>query len=97
MQESRVTIPVEPEVLGLPRGYTVELQPTRLRLVLSGPFDIISQLDPVSVGAFVDLTGLSLGRHTITPTITLPDPLIRIDSILPQPTLSAMIRRELEP
>lgn len=97
MQESKVTVPVDPEVMGLPLGYAVELQPNRLRLVLSGPFEAIKKLDPAHISVRVDLTGLSVGRHTITPTVTLLDPLIRIDAILPQATLSALIRLELEP
>jgi len=84
-------------VVGLALGYDVELQPNRLRLVLSGPYEIIKQLNIDDIQMFVDLTELTPGRHTITPTILLPDPLIRIESILPQPTFSAMIRREFEP
>ncbi|HPD40610.1 MAG TPA: CdaR family protein [Anaerolineae bacterium] len=97
MQESKVTVPAEPEVLGLPTGYSVELQPARLRLVLIGPYTAIKDLDIDTVKVSVDVDGLAPGRHTLTPTITLPDPLIRIESVLPQPTLSVMIRRELEP
>ncbi len=97
MQESKVTVPAEPEVLGLPTGYNVELQPARLRLVLAGPYTAIKDLDIDTVKVSVDVDGLAPGRHTLTPTITLPDPLIRIESVLPQPTLSVMIRRELEP
>lgn len=97
MLESKLTLSLEPRVFGLPQGYTVELQPARLRMVLSGPFDVISQLDPAEVGVLLDLSGLSVGRHTITPTIMLPTPLIRVESLLPQPTISAMIRREFEP
>ncbi|HRT31165.1 MAG TPA: CdaR family protein [Anaerolineae bacterium] len=97
MQESKVTVPAEPEVLGLPTGYSVELQPARLRLVLAGPYTAIKDLDIDTVKVSVDVDGLAPGRHTLTPTITLPDPLIRIESVLPQPTLSVMIRRELEP
>jgi len=97
MQESKLTVPVDPQVVGLALGYDVELQPNRLRLVLSGPYEIIKQLNIDDIQMFVDLTELTPGRHTITPTILLPDPLIRIESILPQPTFSAMIRREFEP
>ncbi len=97
MQESKLTVPAEPEVLGLPTGYSVELQPARLRLVLAGPYTAIKDLHIDTVKVSVDVNGLAPGRHTLTPTITLPDPLIRIESILPQPTLSVMIRRELEP
>ena len=97
MQESKLTVPAEPEVLGLPTGYSVELQPARLRLVLAGPYTAIKDLNIDTVKVSVDVDGLAPGRHTLTPTITLPDPLIRIESVLPQPTLSVMIRRELEP
>ncbi|MBN1922076.1 MAG: hypothetical protein JW892_12580 [Anaerolineae bacterium] len=96
-QESKLTVPVEPQILGLAPGYNAELQPNRLRLVLIGPYELIQQLDIASVRMFADLTELPPGRHTVTPTVTLPDPLIRIESILPQPTLSVMIRREFEP
>ncbi len=97
MQESKLTVPAEPEVLGLPTGYSVELQPARLRLVLAGPYTAIKDLNIDTVKVSVDVNGLAPGRHTLTPTITLPDPLIRIENVLPQPTLSVMIRRELEP
>ena len=97
MQESKLTVPAEPEVLGLPTGYSVELQPARLRLVLAGPYTAIKDLNIDTVKVSVDVDGLAPGRHTLTPTITLPDPLIRIENVLPQPTLSVMIRRELEP
>ncbi len=95
--ESRVTVPVDPEVIGLSPGFSAELQPNRLRLVLIGPYTAIKNLDIASVQLLVDLTDRTTGRHTITPTIMLPDPLIRIENILPQATISAMIRRELEP
>lgn len=97
MQESRITVPVEPEVIGLSPNFSVELQPNRLRLVLIGPYEAIKALDFADVDFFVDLTSLTAGRHTITPTVMLPSPLIRVESIEPQATISAMIRRELEP
>ncbi|MBN1260223.1 MAG: hypothetical protein JXB35_06040 [Anaerolineae bacterium] len=89
--ESSLTVQIEPEIQGLEPTLTVTVIPESVQIIATGPFEAIKRFDPASIRVILDLSGLSVGEHTVVPTVEIPDGTIRVDSILPQSSLTVVI------
>lgn len=68
---------------------TVTVAPSSVSIILSGPLPILDRLDPNTVHAIVDVTGLTSGEHVVDVRVIAP-PNLNVNSILPQ-TLSVVV------
>ncbi|KXK11553.1 MAG: YbbR-like protein [Chloroflexi bacterium OLB14] len=71
------------EVIGLENGYTAQVSPTGVDIILSGPLPLLDTLTRQSVRVTVDLTGLKEGTHQLTPKVEILIANIIVQSILP--------------
>jgi YbbR domain-containing protein len=72
------------EVIGLLPGLKAEVAPESIDVILFGPVPDLENLTAVDVRVLVDLTGLEIGEHTITPTVEILPDRIRRESIFPE-------------
>lgn len=71
------------EVIGLENGYTAQVSPTGVDIILSGPLPLLDTLTRQSVRVTVDLTGLKEGTHQLMPKVEILIANIIVQSILP--------------
>lgn len=57
--------------------------PQEIQVVLSGPSDVLNNITPQNVKAFVDLRDLTAGQHRLTPTAEVPKK-VKVLSLSPQ-------------
>ncbi|HPL28090.1 MAG TPA: CdaR family protein, partial [Anaerolineae bacterium] len=61
------------EWLGLRSGYVVNITPSTVDVILSGPLPELQALQVEDVHVVVNLFGLGPGRFQVVPTVQLPD------------------------
>jgi YbbR domain-containing protein len=83
-------IPVE--IINLPAGFKAEISPAVIDVYISGPLVAIEKITAADVKATLDLSQKSVGTYQLIPVITLTNPNLRIDSILPG-TIEVVISR----
>jgi YbbR domain-containing protein len=71
------------EIIGLENGLSAQVSPVSVDVILSGPLPLLDSLTRQSVRATVDLTGLSVGTHQVTPKVEVLISDIVVESILP--------------
>lgn len=71
------------DVIGLSEGLSVQVLPQTVDVILSGPLPILDALTPQSVKVRVDVTGLGLGTHQLTPIVDVLVDNVEVESILP--------------
>jgi YbbR domain-containing protein len=71
------------EVVGLAAGLTAQLSPTTVEVLLSGPLPALNSLLVSDVHVRMDLTGLSAGTYQLTPTVSIANTEVTVQSILP--------------
>jgi len=82
--ESSVTISSEGiEIIGLDDDLNVQISPTSVDIILSGPLPLLETLTRQSVRVTVDLTGLSEGKYQLSPTVEVLVANVAVESILP--------------
>lgn len=82
--ESSVTISSERiEIVGLDSELNVQISPTSVDIILSGPLPLLETLTRQSVRVTVDLTGLSAGTYQLSPTVEVLVANVVVESILP--------------
>jgi len=82
--ESSVTISGQRiEVIGLNQDLNVQISPTSVDIILSGPLPVLDTLTRQSVRVTVDLTGLTAGTYQLTPIVEVLVSDVAIESILP--------------
>ncbi len=69
--------------------YSVTIAPNTVSLILSGPLPVLDRLDPNTVHAMVDVTGLGPGVHTLKVKVIVP-PNLKVESAIPE-TLSVTL------
>jgi len=69
--------------------YSVTVAPATVSLILSGPLPVLDRLDPNTVHAMVDVSGLGPGVHTLKVNVIVP-PNLKVESAIPE-TLSVTI------
>jgi YbbR domain-containing protein len=91
--ESSVTVQRPATIQGLLPGFTATLSPETIDVILSGPVTRLDALHAEEVQVLLNLFGLSLGTHQVTPDVIVPNG-ITVASILPatiQVTISEII------
>ncbi|MCB0102084.1 MAG: hypothetical protein H6635_02570 [Anaerolineales bacterium] len=82
--ESSVTISGQRiEVIGLSEDLDVQISPTSVDIILSGPLPVLDTLTRQSVRVTVDLTGLTAGTYQLTPIVEVLVSDVAVESILP--------------
>jgi YbbR domain-containing protein len=82
--ESSVTLSGQRiEILGLESNLNVQISPTSVDIILSGPLPILDTLTRQSVRVTVDLTGLGAGTYQLAPGVEVLVANIAAESILP--------------
>jgi YbbR domain-containing protein len=82
--ESSVTISSQSiEIVGLDSNLNVQISPTSVDIILSGPLPLLETLTRQSVRVTVDLTGLSAGTYQLSPNIEVLIANVVVESILP--------------
>jgi YbbR domain-containing protein len=71
------------EVTGLGAGFTAQVSPTTVDVIISGPLPILDTLRTSDVRVRIDLTGRGAGAYQLTPTVTLLVEGLTVESILP--------------
>lgn len=71
------------DVIGLSEGLSVQVLPQTVDVILSGPLPVLDVLTPQSVKVRVDVTGLGLGTHQLTPVVDVLVDNVEVESILP--------------
>ncbi len=71
------------EITGLVKGLQAHLSPVTVDIILSGPVPVLDALAFSDVHVIVDLTGLTPGTYQLTPTVTLLQQNLVVESILP--------------
>lgn len=82
--ESSVTISSERiEIVGLGEDLNVQISPTNVDIILSGPLPLLDTLTRQSVRVTVDLTGLAEGTYQLSPNVEVLVANVVVESILP--------------
>lgn len=82
--ESSVTISSERiEIVGLEKDLNVNISPSNVDIILSGPLPLLETLTRQSVRVTVDLTGLTAGTYQLSPTVEVLVANVVAESILP--------------
>lgn len=82
--ESSVTLAGEKvEIIGLENGLTAVASPLTVDVIVSGPLPLLDTLTRQDVRITVDLTGLAVGTHQVTPKIEVLISDVVVESILP--------------
>ena len=82
--ESSVTISSERiEIIGLDSSLNVQISPTNVDIILSGPLPVLEMLTRQSVRVTVDLTGLTAGIYQLSPNVEVLVSNVNVESILP--------------
>lgn len=71
------------EPTGLASNLKATILPERVDVIIAGPLVALNLLVVQDLRVLIDLTGLQPGSYTITPTVSLNNPDLRIESILP--------------
>jgi len=83
IQTSLTLLDKQINILGLPEGMIAQISPQTVDVILSGPLPVLDALTPQEVTITVNVTGLDIGVHQLTPTVdTLVDNVL-VESILP--------------
>jgi YbbR domain-containing protein len=82
--ESSITLAGERvEIFGLNGGLNALVSPTTVDVIVSGPLPLLDTLTRQDVRVTVDLTGLGIGTHQITPRVEVLISNVVVESILP--------------
>lgn len=82
--ESSITISRQVEFQGLETGTIAEAFPAGVQVILTGPLPTLEQLRPEDVRVVLNLFGLGMGTHQVTPeALDLPRG-VRVQTFLPE-------------
>ncbi len=75
--ETSLVITRDIEVIGLLPGLNASISPLQVTVSVSGPVPVLENLTLRDIRVVIDLTGLEVGTHTISPTVDiLPDDVV---------------------
>jgi YbbR domain-containing protein len=72
-----------PEVEGIGSGLTADVGVETVEVTLNGPLPLINSLTADDLKLTLDVSGLGVGIHEVTPQISLPDGVI-VSSLRPE-------------
>ena len=82
--ESSLTLSTEPvDVTGLPADLSAQVLPSTVDVIVSGPLPLLDTLTRQDVHVSVDVTGLTVGTHQLTPKVEILIADVSVESILP--------------
>ncbi|MHB1415931.1 MAG: CdaR family protein [Chloroflexota bacterium] len=81
--QGRQTIRVSPSLKGVAEDMQVTAVPSTIDVTMSGPMPSLLQIRPEDVKAVVDVTGLEVGTHVLSPQIAIPTGL-KVESLNPE-------------
>ncbi|MEP6895104.1 MAG: CdaR family protein [Chloroflexota bacterium] len=70
-------------IIGLPEGLSAQVLPQTIDVIISGPVPVLDALSSQDVTVNVDVTGLELGTHQLTPDVKVLMSNVLVESILP--------------
>ncbi len=74
-------IPIE--ILGLGPGLEATVSPATVDVILTGPLPVLDKLTPSEIKFIIDLTGLQVGTHQVTPRSEILITDIQVQSLIP--------------
>ncbi len=77
-----ITLPID--VVGLSPGLEVELSPSQVDVLISGPVPVLKSIKASNLRVIVDLSGLAPGEYQLSPLVDLLPNSLKVASILPQ-------------
>jgi YbbR domain-containing protein len=90
--EGSLSIALPLEVVGLSPEYSAMVSPEQVDVLITGPLPILNNLKPGGIRVSVDLSGLSLGVHQVTPVVDLLPNQVKVASILPENVEVTIVR-----
>jgi YbbR domain-containing protein len=81
-QQGARTVSRRPIIVGIGDGLTAKVSPLTVDIVLAGPQPTLNRLTLDSVRVEVDVTGLDVGVHQLTPKVTVPED-VSVQSVVP--------------
>jgi YbbR domain-containing protein len=76
-----ITLPLE--MIGLSPEYSAVISPAQVDVLITGPLPLLNNLKPGGIRVSIDLTGLDLGTHQVTPVVDLLPSQVKVASINP--------------
>jgi YbbR domain-containing protein len=70
-------------ITGLTQGLSAQILPQTVDVIISGPLPLLDALSPQDVIVTVDVSGLGLGTHQLTPQVKVLVDNVLVESILP--------------
>jgi YbbR domain-containing protein len=83
IQTSLTLLNQKVNVIGLTEGLAVRILPQTVDVILSGPLPTLDALTPQDVIVSVDVSGLGIGTHQLTPLVDVLLENVDVESILP--------------
>jgi YbbR domain-containing protein len=81
-QQGARTVSRRPIIVGIGDGLTARVSPLTVDIVLAGPQPTLNRLTLDNVRVEVDITGLEVGVHQLTPKVTVPED-VSVQSVVP--------------
>jgi YbbR domain-containing protein len=82
--QTSVTLPNLPiNLIGLPDALAAQFSPQTVDVIISGPLPVLEVLTPQDITVTVDVTGLDVGTHQLTPKLETEMENVFEESILP--------------
>jgi YbbR domain-containing protein len=78
------------EIEGLPDGWSAQISPDNVDVILSGPLPVLDTLTPQEVRVVINVSGLEEGIHQLTPNVEFLVSDVVVESILPS-TVEVML------
>jgi YbbR domain-containing protein len=82
--QTSLTLSGQPiNIIGLPEGFAAQVSPSTVDVILSGPLPVLDALTPQDITIIIDVTGLDIGTHQLTPKVEALVDNVLVESILP--------------
>ncbi len=82
--ESSITLAgMRVEIVGIGSGFTAQVSPTTVDVIVSGPLPLLDTLTRQDIRVTVDLSELGIGTHQIVPRVEILISNVVVESILP--------------
>ena len=95
--EGSLTVANHPvEVIGLDPSLKVQVSPTLVDVILSGPLPMLNALQTTDVHVRIDVTGLAPGTYHLVPNVIITNDQVVVQSILPG-TIEVVITSAVTP
>ncbi|MFT3891634.1 MAG: CdaR family protein [Anaerolineales bacterium] len=83
-------------MVGLPTGMIAQISPQTVDVILSGPLPVLDVLTTQDISITVDVTGLDIGVHQLTPKVNLLVDNVLVESMLPG-TIEVVLSQPITP